>query len=277
MSENLQITADGLVRALYRAVFNREADDLGLTFAVGELQRDTGSVEPTVEAVVRHLLGSEEFAALHEQKVNALEDNSQFGEFALLVRRMVNLSARHRYVVDAGARGRRGSNSYDLLRQFGWRGLLIEANPALIASIQEEFAGLRVDVIGCAVSDQPGERELYFGVNLDVSSLTQEMASAWGGSRGSVTVQARRLADILRDHDTPLDFDLLSLDLEGEDEAVLNDLIVHSRYRPSWILFEASFEFRTRTLSDLRLEPEVRENYHIDGQTSANLLLRRTR
>ena len=52
-------------------------------------------------------------------------------------------------------------------------------------------------------------------------------------TRGTVEVEVRRLHDILDEHDIPLVFDLLSLDIEGEDFKVLNDLIANSPIGPS--------------------------------------------
>ncbi len=55
-------------------------------------------------------------------------DHSQFGELSLFLTHAGR--KRRGFVVDAGAHGRERSNSWDLLSQFRWRGLLIEANPA---------------------------------------------------------------------------------------------------------------------------------------------------
>ena len=89
----------------------------------------------------------------------------------------------NKIIVDVGARGRERSNSFDLLRHFGWRGLLIEANPSLLESIRADFAGTDFFLEFCAVSDYEGRAEFYFGVNDDVSSLSQHAAEGWGDIR----------------------------------------------------------------------------------------------
>jgi FkbM family methyltransferase len=198
-------------------------------------------------------------------------DHSQFGEFPLFLK--VARPGRHGIVVDVGVLGKEGSNSYDLLSQLEWRGVLVEANPNSWAGIEREFAGLNVRLVRCAASDIEGKAVFHLGVVDGVSSLTRPFAEAWGPLRGSVEVQTRRLGDILGEQQVPLSFDLLSLDIEGMDTPVLNDLIAHTKYRPRWIFLEASLDFRTKSLSELELLPAVQDQYEIVGQTVPNLLL----
>lgn len=198
-------------------------------------------------------------------------DHSQFGEFPLFLK--VARPKRHGVVVDAGALGKDISNSYDLLSQLGWRGVLIEANPNLWERIERDFAGLNSSLVKCAVSDVEGPVVLHLGVVDGVSSIMRATAEAWGPLRGNVEVQARRLGAILDEQQVPLSFDLLSLDIEGMDMAVLNDLIENTGYRPRWIFLEVSFDFQTRSLQELDLLPSVQDEYEIVGQTVPNLLL----
>jgi len=198
-------------------------------------------------------------------------DHSQFSEFPLFLK--LARPRRQGIIVDVGALGKDGSNSYDLLSQLEWRGVLVEANPNLWEEIKREFAGLNFHLVRCAVSDTEGMVELHLGVADGVSSLMRETAEAWGPSRGKVEVEARRLGAILVEQKVPLTFDLLSLDIEGMDMPVLNDLIANTNYRPRWIFLEASYDFRTKSLSELELLPSVEEQYEIVGQTVPNLLL----
>ena len=66
---------------------------------------------------------------------STIADHSQNGEFLELLKLIVARGAPGKNIVDAGANGRERSNSYDLMLLFGWRGLLIEANPALADKI----------------------------------------------------------------------------------------------------------------------------------------------
>ena len=195
-----------------------------------------------------------------------------------MIRLFVNDAARHRIVVDVGANGVERSNSYDFLRHFGWRGLLIEPNPALGAAIRAGFAGLDFQLVECAVSDFEGRASLHLGVNADISSLDQDATAAWGAVSGAVDVPVRRLGAILAEHDIPLDFDLLSLDIENHDIRVLNDLLVNSPYRPHYILFEGSHHHTVNSFEKLEamgMDPSVKTLYAFAGQTAANIVFRR--
>lgn len=267
------------IEALYRTLLGRPIDDQAA-------QHYGGRAIPAQDgdALISGMLESDEFAARFSEfarrflkgRGKLINEQSQFGEVEWLIKAMVNEGAAHRQVVDVGARGVERSNSFDLITGFGWKGLLIEANPALIDDLQAALDGFPATIVSCAVSDFEGETELFLGVNADVSSLTASAAGEWGGLRGSVSVRVRRLAALLAEHGVPPDFDLLSLDIEGHDERVLNDLVLHSPYRPRWIVIEASHDFSVRDLAQTSLAPEVRAAYAMLGQTRANLILRRT-
>lgn len=275
-----ELRAEELIRVLYRTLLLREPDEAGLRHHLQLFERHVD-----FDATIRAFLGSREFSQnLHRFQQRFVDpevdpagdllilDQSQFGEVGLLIRAMVNDAATHRIVVDVGARGRERSNSFDLLRHFGWKGLLIEANPALIEGIEREFGGLDVTILNVAVSDYSGEGTLHLGVNDDVSAITEANARAWGETRGQVAVRVERLGDLLRRHDIPVDFDLLSLDIEGEDVRVFNDTL-EAGYRPRWVIIEAAFDGAVRSLDDLPLSATARETYKIVARTAPNLIL----
>jgi FkbM family methyltransferase len=266
-----------IVCALYRHLMLREADDQGLQSHAQYLYK-TGDFE----GVLRTLLTSEEFQKngtpfnsryfpAHNKPF--INEHSQFGEINILIQRIVEQATPHQLIVDVGARGIERSNSYDLMSKWGWRGLLFEANPALITQLQQDFNGLNCEIVNTAVSDYNGQAEFHIGINDDVSSLSEENAASWGASRGKVTVNVRRLGDLLAERVIPADFDVLSLDIEGVDIKVLNDLIDNTPYRPRWIIIEASYDFATKSLDDQPFSDAVRRHYTICGQTSANLIL----
>ncbi len=267
------------IRALYRALLDREPD-VGASEKTDRLAAGLSSLED----IVREIVGSEEYAdrfgALRKTPAPSepgtfTNDQTQFGELEILLRLWINGTARQRIVVDVGARGRERSNSFDLMRTFGWRGILFEANPNLIPSINAAFAGLDYELVQCAVSDYSGEAIFHLGVNDDVSSLDPEAAGGWGPISGAIAVEVQRLGTALQKRKVPTDFDLLSIDIEGEDIKVLNDLIDNSAYRPGWVVIEASYDFRTTSLDDLPFSAKVKETYALVGQTVANLILQR--
>jgi FkbM family methyltransferase len=268
-----------LVHALYETLLLRSADPDGLKEKVDAIL----CARYGFKDLIRSILESPEFSEVHSafyrryidpSIARFTNDSSQYGETNLLIKHMVNEAAAHRIVVDVGARGREGSNSYDLVRFFGWRGLLIEANPAVIDEIRDEFAGLDVEILNCAVSDYTGEGVLHIGANYDVSSLVEENTLNWGEVRGTVAINVKRLSEILEAFLIPSDFDLLSLDIEGEDIKALNELVESGSYRPRWVIIEASYDFRTRSLDDLPFSPTVRNEYDIVAQTAPNLILK---
>jgi hypothetical protein len=53
------------------------------------------------------------------ERRHQFQDHSQNGEVRMLLREMISRSVAHMIVVDVGAYGRSGSNSYDLMRHFG--------------------------------------------------------------------------------------------------------------------------------------------------------------
>lgn len=258
-----------LVAILYRGVFRREPDPASEAYVS---MLETGNI--SVEGLVQIFVDSPEFKAaeLVNRPQPFINEQSQYGEVSHLIRLMVNGES-DRCLVDVGARGKERSNSFDLMNTFGWRGLLIEANPRLIDNIENEFAGLNVTVLNHAVSDFDGEATFHFGINDDVSSLTKETAEGWGEVQGQSTVQVRRLPALLDHHCVPTDFDLLSIDIEGEDVKVMNDTVAEG-YTPRFVVIEASHDFSVTSLHDLPFSTEVRDAYQIVERTRANLILR---
>jgi len=264
----MSFSIEQVVTALYRGVLGREPDPDGFKDCAEMLACDPDALD----ALAARFYESDEHRTVMKRLLR-LRDHSQYGEFPIVLRRLLATGQRHGIIVDVGARGRDRSNSYDLLSQFGWKGFLVEANPMLHESIEADFAGTDFSLIRCAVGVEDGKLPLYIGANDDVSSLLQDHAASWGDLKGTVEVQVRRLSNILNEFAVPVDFDVLSLDIEGLDVPVLNDLIDNSRYRPAIVIIEASYNFSTQTLSDVLASQAVDDAYEIIGQTDANLIL----
>lgn len=268
MKSEYRFTAKEVVAAMYMAALGRKPDEAGLHYALDVLGENPGNLMK-----LAHGIFSSDERRSASGASGAFEDHSQFGEVPLLVKSIVNSASKYKTVVDVGARGRDRSNSYDLLKDFGWQGLLIEANPALQASIKAEFSGTRFVAIQCAIGPEEGTLPFYIGTNDDVSSLRKDAAQGWGDIRGQVDVDVRRLHKVLADHEVPKDFDLLSLDIEGMDVEVFNDLLAASPYRPTYVIVEASYDYKTKTLADAGFSDQVQREYRIIEQTQANLIL----
>lgn len=272
------INSEVLVEALYECLLGRSYDESGKNDKVARLNSGVTSVQN----LMYEFLTSVEFkqnigvflGRVIQNELPFTNNVSQYNEIGLLMPHMINDAVEHCVVVDIGARGKERSNSWDLLHHCGWRGILVEANPKLAEQINSEFKGLDFKFISCAVSDYTGEADFIIGINDDVSSLNVDSAKCWGETKGQIKVQVRPLAEILIAERVPLDFGLLSLDIEGEDIRVLNNLIEKSEFRPRYIIIEASYDFSVSSLNDIPVLDVVREQYQIIERTRANLILK---
>jgi FkbM family methyltransferase len=261
-------SSEDVVEALYSGVLGRRADPAGLLNWVNLL-----NAEPErLQEVAQHFFKSVEHQEIFNENVE-ITDCSQFGEYRIIRTHLTYHPSKYDIIVDVGARGIKGSNSFDLLKKHGWRGVLVEANPGLWDSIEEEFAGLSFKLIRCAVSDSPGKLPFYLGVDDSVSSLDAEQAESWGPVRGVVEVDVRKLGDILLEESIPHDFDVLSLDIEGYDVRVFNDLIAETNYRPAVVIIETSMGFFNRSMNDVPFNDTVRAAYNLSYQTIPNMIL----
>lgn len=261
-------TSEQAVRVMYRASFGRDPEPDGLQQHADALCRNPDDL---LEMALRFHTSDEHEAVM--RRAPAIRDHSQHGEFPLLLKHMLRTGQKHGIIVDVGARSRERSNSWDLMKTFGWRGLLVEANPALIDSLREEFAGLAYELISCAVGPEPGFLPFFVGENADVSSLIRENVVSWGAIKNSVNVEVRRLGEIMHAHGVPFDFDILSLDIEGLDVEVFNDLVGTTPYRPSLVVIEASFNFASKSMDDVPFSKLAKAEYDLVDQTPANLIL----
>ena len=276
----MKISAKDVIEALYEELLQRHADAVGLDMKLVGLAQD----QTTIRDIIQEMISSDEFGEKLTSFLNSRDggakfrftnDVSEHGELWQLVRLWVNEQAECGIVVDVGARGRERSNSFDLMKHFGWRGLLVEPNQALHHDIDRDFAECDMQLVSCAVSDYNGRAEFTLGVNDDVSSLSPSASNSWGAARGTLDVEVRRLAEILDEFEIPLEFDLLSLDIEGEDYKVLNDLIANSAYRPNWIVMESASGEPLCRMVDPRFGKEVRRFYTARAATKSNIILKR--
>jgi FkbM family methyltransferase len=135
------------------------------------------------------------------------------------------------FYVDVGAHdGRFISNTYGLYRE-GWRGICVEPNPIAYAALRR----LRpLDIcLKVGVGREEGERTLGW-VN-GITEGSRFSPSPQGGAAQAVPVVT--LDRIVREHAAPVDFDLLSVDVEGMEVEVLSGLDWMT-YRPHIVIVE---------------------------------------
>lgn len=139
--------------------------------------------------------------------------------------------------VDVGCNHADRSSCAYRLYKAGWRGLTIDAMSALV----ESHRRLRIrDIqIESAISDQAGTAEIRTYSDDQITTLDRSRAEALRDRPdGHVRrVEARVLTEVLDGLSWPFAFDLLKVDVEGHDLAVLSGLDFE-RYRPRLILVE---------------------------------------
>lgn len=131
----------------------------------------------------------------------------------------------------------RFSNTFELYRR-GWRGLNVDGNAALIDLCRRVRPR---DVSVCAVVSD-GVRQARFTEfeESTVSTLSPEHLAEWRQHSAIVRereVTTTTLTALLREHDVPSRFDLLSVDVERHDHAVLSSLDF-DQFRPALIIVE---------------------------------------
>lgn len=198
---------------------------------------------------------------------------SQHGEVEAIFEHALNAFIKDKVVVDVGAAESAISNSIDFIRYFGFRGLLIEANPALVIKLQNQTRGLNLNVVEAAISDEEVETKLWFGVNDHISSLISSATESWGEISGHISVVTRRLGPILEANAIPKKFGILSIDIEGMDLRVLRDLLSTTRYRPQLIILEygVGAELVNKENTELAF---LFKHYILMGNLGPNLLMR---
>ena len=114
----------------------------------------------------------------------------------------------------------------------------------IISAINEktkDFEGMNVEIIMHAVGDKDCVADFYVNVHPGGHSFM------WGFNANQDKERVRKirmrpLADILDEHDVPIDFDFLQVDTEGFDQKIILTLLDGKRYRPRVICMEFGME-----------------------------------
>lgn len=130
-----------------------------------------------------------------------------------------------RYFVEFGVEDGRECNTRYLYKHKHWNGLLIEGNPDLARQIHDNFGDTRVQI-------------------------------------DSTFIKKENIVDIFKQNQVPLRFDLLSVDIDGNDYWVLKEIL--SDYQPRVIIVEynAFFVHRDLLSNSILAELPPEEAYH---------------
>lgn len=149
---------------------------------------------------------------------------------------------REGFFVDVGANDPENMSQTWHLEKLGWRGVLIEPQPALAQKLKERR---RAAVFACACSSpQNAGKMLPFQLAGIQSSLNLNFFVAGMRKEEIIEVPTRTLDDILTEANAPVPIDLLSIDVESHEIEVLDGLTL-TRWQPRLILIE-DLAFNTR-------------------------------
>jgi FkbM family methyltransferase len=174
---------------------------------------------------------------------------SQNGEDIILKSLFKN--KQHGFYVDVGAHHpERYSNTY-LLYKKGWHGINIDANPDAI----NKFNSARPNDMNIEAGIGEGNNTLTYHMFKDsaVNTFSEVEANKWKASSwnkylGSKTIKLTSVNEIL-EKNLPMDIsiDLLTIDVEGLDLSVLQDL-EWTKYHPDVVIVEdINFDFEKMT------------------------------
>lgn len=130
------------------------------------------------------------------------------------------------FYVDIGCNHPVAYSNTMLLYQRGWHGICVDANPELIKLFKTRRP--RDIAVQQVVSKQNTEVEFYFSKDSHlISGVGSKEDGNWQRTNDNsdvVLCQAITLTDLLKQHNAPQQFDLLSIDVEGHEMAVLESL-----------------------------------------------------
>lgn len=144
--------------------------------------------------------------------------------FALLVNRF-----QQGFFVEIGANdGFTLSNTIYLEECFGWRGLLVEANPAYLPDLLKRKAM----VVNKAVAASDGVVEFVdAGLYGGVASTIDLTYATYTAQASKIRVQATTLEAILMEAKSPPVIDFISIDVEGGELPIVEQMCASNNYR----------------------------------------------
>lgn len=177
------------------------------------------------------------------------------------------------FYVDIGCHNpRRGSNTYSFYRK-GWHGLLVDLDPEKIYACR--MVRWRDKALIAAVSDKNEPVTVYAPDHFSVLA-TIDPHSKREGFKALRTVTSQTLTQILDEAQAPLAFELLCIDAEGVDFAVLKGLDFQ-RYKPELVcieIWEASEGLTGLLNSEIHRFLEA-QNYGLAGWAGMSVIYQR--
>ncbi|SOC92071.1 methyltransferase, FkbM family [Rhizobium sp. AN5] len=196
--------------------------------------------------------------------VSILKALSIRGRFDLSIERYLEIGANHPIATSA---------TYLLSLELGMSGVLVEANPALIADLKkvrkQDIVLNKAIIVGDSESV-----ELFVSNQNELSSLSRRFVEDWQdgaiGVKEVVTVQASRMNDVLEEFFSERAPLYLSIDTEGLDLDLLED-VDWDRWRPAVVQAEPSEHFIENN-AELISQLLESKGYVLVAKTAVNLI-----
>ncbi len=120
------------------------------------------------------------------------------------------------------------SNTLYLEEHFGWTGLLVEANPKYYESLK----GRKAKPVMAAVTKEPGfydfcDAGLYGGLENLLDGTHEKMTKG----RNSIKVKGATLRQVLSEGKAPANIDFISIDVEGAEVPIVEQMCELDDYR----------------------------------------------
>lgn len=165
------------------------------------------------------------------------------------------------------------SATYLLHKRYHMSGVLVEANPHLIADLKR----IRPydTIVEAAVTDKPDAMVSFtISQSSELSSLNPDFITTWPGKGGgmaeTISVQAIRMNALMQRFFAKTPPVYMSVDVEGIDLHLLKDMDL-SRYRPCIVQVEPSEHFLVGNTKDI-INYMSEKNYVLLAQTDVNLI-----
>jgi len=165
------------------------------------------------------------------------------------------------------------SNTFLFYDRYEMDGILVDANPLLCDELSSFRS--RDHVINAVVSNN-NEKESIFYISdkHEISSSSKDFITSWNNGMAKIlkeiTIPNIKINDILAISNKELA--ILSIDVEGLDKEILND-IDFSRYRPMTIIIEPSDFFIKDNTNDI-IYIMKNNNYSLVCMTDVNLIFK---
>lgn len=139
------------------------------------------------------------------------------------------------YYVDVGANEPIKESQTFHLENLGWRGLLIEALPYYANLLRKQRKGKVIQY--AASSPKNHNKKLKFIVAGGHSTLNNNLIALGDFSNKTTTVTCKTLDSILRDNKVAVNFDFISIDIEGHEMEMFKGFHL-KKWKPKLVLLE---------------------------------------